>query len=80
MRASDKFFIEMRKQAYPKGTRVRLVKMNDPYAKINPGKTGTVSSVDDIGTVFVNWDSGSHLGCAMEEDEFEIINKEDSFI
>jgi len=36
--------------------------MDDPYSKLKPGDQGTVSFVDDIGTVFVDWDCGSSLG------------------
>ena len=60
------------KSYYPKGTRVKLIKMNDPYTKIEPGTLGTVTGVDDIGTIHVNWDSGSSLGVAFIEDECQI--------
>ena len=53
---------------YPKGTRVELVEMNDPYTRIPPGTKGTVSCVDDIGTIFVDWDTGSGLGVAYGVD------------
>ena len=39
------------KEQYPPGTRVELICMNDPYSKLKPGDQGTVSFVDDIGTV-----------------------------
>ena len=60
---------------YPFGTRVELVRMDDPYTKLVPGHRGTVSSVDDIGTIFVNWDRGSGLGVAYGEDEIKIIEE-----
>lgn len=48
---------------YPKGCRVELVSMgDDPYSKLMPGDQGTVSVVDDTGTIFVSWDCGSGLG------------------
>ena len=53
---------------YPAGSRVELVSMNDPYTKLMPGDQGTVRAVDDIGTVFINWDKGSSLGAAYGED------------
>lgn len=54
---------------YPKGTRVELVSMNDPYnRKLKPGDQGTVDFVDDMGTIFVDWDCGSGLGVAYGED------------
>ena len=42
--------------------------MDDPYTSLRPGDKGTVTGVDDIGTIFVNWDSGSSLGVAFGED------------
>ena len=56
------------REQYPEGTRVELVSMNDPYSKLVPGDRGTVSRVDDIGTIFVDWDKGSGLGIAYGED------------
>ncbi len=38
------------KEMYPKGTRIELISMNDPYAPVPPGTRGTVESVDDLGT------------------------------
>lgn len=60
--------IELLKQWFPAGTRVELVSMNDPYAKLDPGEQGTVICVDDIGTIHVNWDCGSSLGVVHGED------------
>lgn len=57
------------REQFPKGTRVELVSMNDPYnRKLKPGDQGTVNFVDDIGTIFVDWDCGSGLGVAYGED------------
>lgn len=42
--------------------------MDDPYTKIPVGAKGTVSHVDDTGTIFVDWDMGSHLGVVYGED------------
>lgn len=50
--------IEKLREMYPIGTRVELVSMNDPFTKLMPGEQGTVQFIDDIGTVFVNWDCG----------------------
>lgn len=56
------------KSFYSPGTRVILVKMDDPYTRLKPGEKGTVTGVDDIGTIHVNWDSGGSLGVAFGED------------
>ena len=54
---------------YPVGTRVKLVKMDDPYNTVlHPGEMGTVIFVDDIGTIHVEWDCGSSLGIVYGED------------
>lgn len=66
--------VEQVRYSYPIGCRVELVSMNDPYTKLVPGDQGTVSRVDDIGTVFVRWDSGSGLGVAYGEDCIKRIN------
>lgn len=50
------------RKLYPAGCRVELVRLDDPYSKLTPGERGTVETVDDTGTVFVKWDSGSTLG------------------
>lgn len=55
------------KETYPPGTRVELVKMDDPQAPA-PGTKGTVTCVDDIGTIHVSWDGGGSLGVVYGED------------
>jgi hypothetical protein len=67
----SKATLAARRKKYKPGTRVELVSMNDPYTKLKPGDRGTVRLVDDIGTVFVNWDNGSGLGAAYGEDEIK---------
>lgn len=44
------------------GRRIRVDVCTDPHTHLEPGQEGTVSSVDDLGTVHVRWDSGSTLG------------------
>lgn len=69
----SKEIVEQLKKQHPAGTRVELVSMRDPYSKLKPGDRGTVSMVDDIGTVFVRWDSGSGLGIVYGEDRIRKI-------
>jgi hypothetical protein len=52
---------------YPKGARVELVWMDDPQAP-PIGTKGTIIGVDDIGSILVAWDNGSHLNVAYSED------------
>lgn len=61
------------REKYTPGTRVELISMNDPYTKLSKGATGTVISVDDIGTIHVNWDAGSNLGIVYGEDSCRVI-------
>ena len=63
------------REYYKPGTRVALVRMDDPYSKLRPGDKGTVSCVDDTGTVFVNWDCGSSLGVVYGVDEIGKIDE-----
>ena len=58
---------------YPKGTRIELVWMSEPYTKLTPGDLGTVTLVDDTGTVHVAWDKGSSLGVIYGEDAIKRI-------
>ena len=60
--------VERLREQYPIGTRVELVRMEDEYRKLALGEKGTVTGVDDIGTIHVNWDCGSCLGIAYGED------------
>lgn len=55
-----------------KGTRVRLISMNDVQAP-PVGTEGTVQYVDDAGTVHVHWDTGGSLGLVPGADEWEIV-------
>ena len=61
------------RERFPKGTRVQLISMDDPYSKLKPGDRGTVDFVDAAGTIFVNWDCGSGLGVVYGVDRIRII-------
>lgn len=62
------------------GDIVKLVYTTDPYTTLKCGDEGTVTYIDDMGTVFVKWDNGSRLGLIPGEDQWAIIrlNKEDN--
>lgn len=75
----SKAALEGRRARYKNGARVELVSMTDPYTKLKPGDLGTVEFVDDAGTVFIIWDSGSHLGVvylSLQVGSFEKIPTE----
>lgn len=69
----NKAALNARRSLYRKGVRVELVSMNDPFTNLKPGDRGTVDCVDDIGTIFVNWDNGSSLGIVYGEDAVKIL-------
>jgi hypothetical protein len=48
------------------GKRIQLVKCTDEYTSLPQGTKGTVSLVDDVGTVHVKWDNGSYLGLCYD--------------
>ena len=62
------------REQYPEGTRVELVSMDDPYTKLAPGEQGTVTHIDDTGTIFCRWDSGSGLGLVYGVDQFKKVD------
>ena len=55
------------------GDRIRLVGCDDAWTRLKPGALGTVSLVDDAGTVHVQWDCGSTLGLVPGLDRWEIV-------
>lgn len=65
----DQETVEKIKRMYPKGCRVKLIHLSD-YVKeiLMRGEQGTVSFVDDAGTVFVDWDCGDSFGIVYGTD------------
>jgi hypothetical protein len=69
----SKSALNARRSLYKKGLRVELVSMEDPYTNLKPGDLGTIEFVDDIGTIFINWDNGSSLVVILGEDAIKIL-------
>ena len=67
MRLPNSKEIEMLRRKYPAGTRVILVRMDDVQAP-PAGTGGTVTGVDDTGSLMVHWDNGSGLNVIYGED------------
>lgn len=67
---------DLNRQYYPEGTRIVLLHMgeDDPHP-IPDGTRGTVTHVDDIGTVFCNFDNGRRLGLVREADSFRKLTQ-----
>jgi len=59
--------VERIRAQYPIGCRVELIKMDDIQAP-PIGTKGTVTGVDDIGSIMVSWDNGSTLHIVYGED------------
>lgn len=58
--------IERIRQQYPKGCTVKLIKMDDPQSPPK-GTLGKVLFVDDMGTIHIQWETGSTLGRFMTQ-------------
>lgn len=65
------------KDAYPPGTRVMLLHMNDPYSPVEEGMRGTVKVVDDAGQIHMQWDNGRTLALVPGEDSFRKLTQEE---
>ena len=72
MRFPSKETVERIRKEYPVGTRVELVRMDDPQAP-PIGTEGTVNRVDDAGNIMVSWDSGGGLNLVYGVDSFQIV-------
>ena len=68
MRGITKADLQQLREAYPRGTRVELVRMDDEQAP-PPGTQGTVLGVDDTGSLLMAWDNGSGLNVLWRVDE-----------
>ena len=66
--------VEQIRNEYPTGTRVELLRMDDPQAPPR-GTRGTVTGVDDTGSILVDWDNGSGLNVVYGEDEVRKVDE-----
>ncbi|MBM1153809.1 DUF4314 domain-containing protein [Enterococcus durans] len=62
--------LEALRKNFPINIRVKLVKMDAPYAPPK-GALGTIYGIDDIGSILVKWDNGSTLNVIFGEDLVE---------
>ena len=62
------------REKYPVGCTVELIEMCDPYRDMPAGLRGTVTHVDDTGTVFADWENGSTLGAVFGEDRIRRVD------
>lgn len=75
MRIPRNEVVSLLRERFPKGCRVELVRMDDPQAP-PIGTRGTVTHVDDIGTIHVAWDNGSSLGMVYGEDVCKVVSED----
>ena len=61
------------REQYPIGCTVEIIEMCDPYRDMPAGLCGTVTHVDDTGTVFADWENGSTLGAVFGEDRIRRV-------
>ena len=76
MRFPNRQQVEMVRKLYPAGSRVELVQMDDVQAP-PVGTKGTVTGVDDTGSIMVSWDNGSGLNVIYGEDVVRKVDGND---
>ncbi|MCD7723966.1 MAG: DUF4314 domain-containing protein [Clostridiales bacterium] len=76
MKFPSKEIVDVVRNAYPVGTRVELVHMDDVQASPT-GTQGTVIGVDDTASVMVAWDNGSGLNVIYGEDVIRKVSDHD---
>ena len=74
MRFPSREQIAALRERYPRGTRVKLLGMDDPQAP-PMGTMGEVMGVDDTGQILVRWETGSSLSMIPGVDSFRIVQK-----
>ena len=70
VRFEDHCVTQFYKETFPAGTAVKVISMPDDPRPIKIGTTGTVVTVDDIGTLHCNFKNGRHLGLVPGVDKF----------
>lgn len=71
----SKKIVDAVKAEFPVGCRVELIRMDDPFRKMEPCLKGTVTCVDDTGTIFAKWENGSSLGAVYGVDKVRRLYK-----
>ena len=77
MNFPDRGTVERLRREYPKGCRIVLDHMDDPYTHIPPGTQGVCTGVDDAGSICCHWDTGSSLSVAWGADTCHKIRTEE---
>lgn len=71
--------VERLRKMFPAGTRLRCQRMDEPFPghRVPNGTEGTVTFVDDEGKIHMRWDNGMTLPLLPDEDDFEVVIRED---
>ncbi len=74
MKFPSKEVVARIRKEYPIGTRIELLEMDDFQAPLI-GTHGTVTGVDDSGSLLVRWDTGSELNVIYGVDRVRKIKE-----
>ena len=74
MQMPSKERIAALRKYYPRGTKVKLLAMDDPQAP-PVGTLGEILGVDDAAQLLVRWETGSSLSLIPDVDSFRIVQK-----
>ena len=74
---AERRFAQRMKDNYPPGTRIMLLQMGDDPRPVEPNTRGTVRAVDDMGTLYCDFDNGRQLGVVPGEDSFRRLTDQE---
>lgn len=69
--------VETFRKLTPVGTRIQMVRMDDPYHPVPAGTRGSVRYIDDAGQYHIDWDNGQTLACIPGVDQFRLLTAEE---